>query len=168
MFNINFTYLINLLLPPNLRKPKQVAWLSVLLSYLQKIYESFVQFKIDKLYEINFTGQVMYLEKKLQTFFNNSGIVIDDGYFVNNLYLYNSAEIALPVFFSNQIEELDEQFYINYLYNNSEYSNSPHFIVKIPQLFYDSFTNEMFIQLDKIINYYKLVDKKYIVIPYNI
>jgi len=157
MFDINFTYLINLILPPNLRKPKQIAWLSVLLSYLKKIYENFVLFRIDKLYDINFTGQIMYLEKKLQDTFNIPDLFISDGYIVDNVYLHNLSENALPIFFYNESEEEAEI----YLYNSSEHISSQSFIINIPEDDYNNLTSDDLSKLNKIVNYYKLVDKQY-------
>ena len=162
MFNINFTYLIQLLLPPNLRKSKLIAWLQVIVSYLKKIYDSFILFRIDKLYEINFTGQIMYIEKKLQDVFEIDDLFISDGLFLENLFLSNISEGEFPVYMSN-ISENDETIY---LANIQEYYENADFIINIPLAFYNNLTSDDFAKMNKIIDYYKLVEKTYTIQSY--
>ncbi len=165
MFNINFTYLINLLLPPVLRTEKQTAWLEVITYFLKVIYENFMSFRINKLYDINFTGQVMYLEKKLQTVFNNNGIYIADALFLEDIYFTNIQEGEFPVYISN-IAENEETVY---LHNISELSVGVDvdFYVYVPYVLYSSMDIYDFAKMNKIINYYKLVDKQYLIKSYN-
>jgi len=162
MFNINFKYLINLLIPPVLRTEKQIAWLEVITYYLKIIYENFILFRINKLYDINFTGQTMYLEKKLQDIFKIPDLYISDGFFVEDTYLSNIHEGNLPVYISN-ISENEETIIF---YNISEINNEFDFVVNIHLSDYLSLSNEDFFKMNKIINYYKLVDKRYKIISY--
>lgn len=159
MFKINLTYLINILLPPSLRKQTQISWLKVLLSYFQTIYDIFLTYRYEKLYDINFSGQTMYLEKKLQDTFNCSAIFISDGYIIENTILYNKNELSIPTFFYNQSENLANI----YMYNEIEQLSFQNFVINIPLLDYENFTEAEFSRLDKIVNYYKLADKNYII-----
>lgn len=158
MFNIDFIYLIQLLLPVYLRKPKQIAWLRLILSFIERIYNEFIQFKAVKLYDINFTGQLMYLEKKLQDTFNCSGIYISDGIVLFPFYLSNKAVGNLPVYFANKSENFPV-----YLSNNIEFTESPDFIVNIPESCYNNYTENERKQINIILLYYKLFDKTNII-----
>lgn len=101
MFNVIFEYLRTILTPTRLRQPKTSAWLSIIISYLKNIYDNYVLFRTEKLYDINFTGQLMYLQKKLRDTFNCQGILIEDGTLILPLYLSNRNENNLPVFIGN-------------------------------------------------------------------
>ncbi|MCF6184352.1 MAG: hypothetical protein L3J56_06945, partial [Bacteroidales bacterium] len=101
MFNVIFEYLRTILTPTRLRQTKLLAWLSLIISYLKKIYEKYISFRTHKLYDINFTGQLMYLQKKLRDAFSCQGIVIEDGTLILPLYLSNQNENNLPVYIGN-------------------------------------------------------------------
>ena len=101
MFDIDFRYIVTILLPTRLRKGKWVAWLRVIVSYLKIIYTEFKIYRNKKLSEINFTGQVMYLEKLLQDKFSCSGIYISDGILSFPTFLSNKEEGRASVFFGN-------------------------------------------------------------------
>jgi hypothetical protein len=102
MFNIDFRALIQLLLPVGWRKPKHIVWLSLILSAIKGIYNEFLAFRTSKLYDINFTGQVIYIEKKLNDLFATTGIYIADVTFYPKLYLNNKIEDFLPIYFGNK------------------------------------------------------------------
>ncbi len=157
MFNINFNYVIQIILPVYLRLEKQIAWLKVITFYLRKIYEEFVVFRTLKLYNINFTGQVMYLEKKLQDTFNCPLLSISDGVVVLPFYLFNKSERKLPVYFYNKSENKPPI----YLFNESEYSHQSDFIVNIPIACYNLLTTDEINKLHSIVRYYLTFGKKY-------
>ena len=121
MYNIDFRYLITILLAVILRKPRQIAWIRLLLSHLNSIYKLFKTFRNNIQADIIFTGQVMYLEKKLQIEICD-GITVTDGYQNIPVYLSNIEEANAPVFFGNlwelgviyQVD--DEIIYLNYWY----------------------------------------------------
>ena len=123
MFKINFEYLITILLPTRLRKSKMIAWLRVLLSNIQSVYVDYIAYRELQLYDANFTGQVMYLEKKLQDTFNCPGIYIRDGAITLPVYLSNTDEGNLPQYFGN-LFVLGESYnpYDEIIYNNTWYS----------------------------------------------
>lgn len=159
MFNINFIYLLLITLPTRLRNARIVAYMRVALSWLRQIYNAFVSFRSLMLYDINFTGQTMYLEKKLRDTFGCNGIVITDGTLTVSNYLYNNADSQLPLYLYNESENQPL-----YLYNNSELSSQNDFIVKIPTSCYSAMTDFEFIQMRTIIEFYKLAQKKYTLI----
>ncbi len=101
MFDIDFRYLVTILLPTKLRKERLIAFLRLINSHLKQIYSEFKNYRNLKLYDINFTGQVMYIEKKLQDMFSCSGIYIADGELIQPVYLSNIDEAHTPVYFGN-------------------------------------------------------------------
>lgn len=122
MFDIDFRYIITILLPYRLRQSKMIAWLQVIVSYLKVIYTDFKLYRSNKLYEINFTGQVMYLEKTLQDALGCPDVYISDGILTLPLFLSNKDEGRAPVYFGNQfilgtIYQEDEEV----IYNNTWY-----------------------------------------------
>lgn len=133
MFNIIYTYLIAILTPTRLRQPKLLAFLRLIMSFSNSIYNEYVEYRTLKLYLINFTGQTMYLEKLLQDEFNCAGIFISDSYLVLPLYLFNTDEPYLPVYAGNYYIEGtiyqsgDDIIYNNYWYhyNSTGNGNTP-------------------------------------------
>ncbi len=99
---INWSRGILMLIPPLLRKSKQVVWLNVLLTPLKNVYD-------DTLYKMQHNGQVVYLEKVLNELFNpgrkyrpdrfatnkaNAGLIfIEDAHRPEVQYLYTHKEI---------------------------------------------------------------------------
>ncbi len=200
MFDVLFSYLRDILTPTRLRQAKMLAWLSLITSQLSKIYDKYVLFRNLKLNEINFTGQLIYLQKKLRDTFNCQGIVIDDGLLTLPFYLSNTIENNLLVYIGNRFilgvnypvgtwlvfdgfwyEYINEGNGTNpdidnsakkrgkyefYLSNQSEITNQNDFVVKIPQVCYNNMTTDDFHKMRTIIEYYKLVNKQYTIIPY--
>lgn len=107
-----------------------VAWLQLILSHIKKNYINFLNYRKQKLYDINFTGQTHYLEKKLNETFSCQGIYIDDIVYIPRLYLHNKRENFLPVFFGNKwqadvnYKNGDEIVYENYWYKYIGDSNN--------------------------------------------
>ncbi len=157
MFNIIFRYIILNLLPIQLRKPRNIAWLSLIMSYLKSIYDDFVVYRTSMLYDINFTGQTCYLEKKLRDIFNIQGLYISDGIYLEPTYLSNRSEGNLPVFINNSSEN-ENIFFLN---NLIEFSMGTDFFVNIPAADYDAMTGESLSRMATIINYYLVFGKNY-------
>lgn len=101
MFNVLFAYLVRNLLPTRLRQSRIIAYAKLLISYIDKIYNEYVAYRTIKLYDINFTGQVMYLQKRIRDTFDCQGILIEDGVLSLPFYLSNKDELNLPVFTGN-------------------------------------------------------------------
>lgn len=162
MFNINFTYLIMNLIPPILRRTKQVAWLQVITSYLLIIYNAYIVYRNQTVQYQNFTGQVIYLEKRLNDYFDTFGIFISDGEILEQNYIYNFVEDALPDTLFNFSENKPDYF----LFNGKEYDTSPDFIVNIRSNFYNQMTETKINEMINLINYYLVFGKKFIINPY--
>lgn len=94
MFQINWSSLINQNLPTLLRKPLRITWLSLLVSEVETLYNSFVAYRTNELYWLKLSGQKVYMEKMLNDTFDDSlrRIYIDTLNDDNGLYLYLDAE----------------------------------------------------------------------------
>ncbi len=136
-----------MLLPPLLRKQKQVVWLKVLTKPLKSLYE-------DTLYKMQHNGQVMYLEKVLNELFNPGVvykysasitdkmrlgyIVIEDAHRPRVQYLYTHKEIkekrGEPIYVTNNGEFLKYQLESrNFLYLSgaSDFNSTEFFSFRI-------------------------------------
>jgi len=132
MYNFEFIYLINNLLPHFLRKEKMLAWLVVLLKPVMLLYNEFLDYRAEKLYESQITGQVISLEKMLNDAFpeDNTGAVPiyitdsveqEDNVLMYNasesdslIWIFNNAEIAEPdTFLFNAAEAQSYDFFVN-------------------------------------------------------
>jgi len=159
MFNIDFNNIIQLMLPPFLRKPKNIEWLKALVKPVIDLYIIFYAYRTQTLYSLCITGQVIYLEKLLNDKFNNGnvGIYIADGSYNNAPFLYNTAEARPDTFIYKTSEGKPDLF----LYNTAEYMIGNDFIVMVPvAITFDS--NEM----KSLINLYKLAGKQYSIQTY--
>lgn len=68
------------LLPVKLRQPRLIALLNALISPIENLYARFINYKKSIEYELTITGQVCYLQKLMNDFFDysNRRIVIED------------------------------------------------------------------------------------------
>jgi hypothetical protein len=96
MYNylINWTYTINYLLPLKKRKAARIQFIKVLISAMKARYESLLSIRTTTLYDLSFTGQVIYLEKRLNDQWDavNKGIYIDHPQIVLRDFIYNKVE----------------------------------------------------------------------------
>lgn len=200
MFNIDFDNLITFLLPGSWRKPKFIAWLKLIISQIKAIYDEFYAFRIQMLYIINFTGQIIYLEKKLNDTFDCEGIYIENLQYSKKIFLFNKGENFLPVYTGNLFVEGIYYSSGNWvIYENNWYSyfglgngGTPNldpnasyrgeietmigsadsdfyffdFTVFVPLDVYNSMNSDERNKLKKIIEYYKLVEMRYIIQTY--
>lgn len=97
-YSWNLDRFVTYMLPSFLRKGRQVAWLKVLLSPVDTLNNDLVQFNADTRYALNFTGQVISLERLLNDKFDNTlrRIFISDG---NNteVFLGRTGSNNLPI-----------------------------------------------------------------------
>ena len=162
MFSVNFKNIINQNLPPKTGDDVQItkSWLYSLIQPIIELYAIFSSYRIQALYTLSFTGQVIYLEKLLNDTFNNGGteIFIEDGILKIAPFLFNTAEDADPFYVFNTAETNEENLY---LYNTAEYTGNLDFIVKVPTaLVFDEN------QMKSLINKYKLAGKNYTIQTY--
>lgn len=162
MFSVNFKNIIDQNLPPKTGTdtPITKAWLYSLIQPIIELYAIFSSYRIQAIYMLSFTGQVIYLEKLLNDTFNNGGteIFIEDGILKIAPFLFNTAEDADPFYVFNTAETNEENLY---LYNTAEYTGNLDFIVKVPTaLVFDEN------QMKSLINKYKLAGKNYTIQTY--
>lgn len=166
MFNINFNILVEQLTPSFLRYPKMLAWVKCLVVPVNYLYLELQSYRLVTLKKIEYTGQIIYLEKLL----NDAYITIDTPYpiFIEDVanieyfYLSNKIEGLPPVCISNK----DENNTPVYIGNATEYITNCEFIVKIPQFVYDALTTADLNQMKTLINFYKIAGKRFIIQSY--
>jgi hypothetical protein len=113
VYDINFGKLVEWLVPPILRRPKMVAWLAALVSPVTKLYQQFLRYRAQKLYELAITPQVCYLERLLNDKYDfiERRIRIEDGldklptfYFVRGelkpVHMYRRSEDAPTILYT--------------------------------------------------------------------
>lgn len=148
-FKNNIKKAVVWLMATYLRRSKHIAWLQACVApliYLQDV----------TLYKMQHNGQVVYLEKVLNEWFEVEGynpnlhreskkVYIVDAYYAKRQYIYQNYE-EKPIYLSK-----------TYIHKRSEYSAEYFdFVVMIPQGYR---YNEA--KLHALINYYKLAGKKY-------
>lgn len=70
MINIDIRKMTEQLLAPFLRKPNRISWLNSLLSPIKSMWDSYVKWRADKLYEAHVTPQVISIEAYLNRLFD--------------------------------------------------------------------------------------------------
>lgn len=154
----DFTKLVTYLLPSFLRKDRLIGWLKALCAPSDTLHTQFITFVSDKIYEQNFTGQVISLERLLNDQFDSSlrRIYITDG---------NREEIFIFNGDGTGFAEGNESYFFNgtgvdevYVFNGEDSSLLYDFVVNVPvSLVYDS------AKFNALIIKYKLAGKKYII-----
>jgi hypothetical protein len=107
---------------------------------------------------LQFTGQVIYLEKLLNVTYNSTAIYIDDVANIAYLYIANKDE-GCPLYISNESENNAPV----YIANKSEYLTDYHFKVKIPLTLYNSLGVSGLDKMKALINNYRIAGKKFII-----
>ena len=148
---------MEILIPPILRNGKLRAWLKLISLQIREIYKEFIDKRTRWKYDINFTGQLNYLERKLQEIFNCNNIKILDGELIQISYLAFQSESYLPVYTSFISEEEPT---LTLLFQ-SELGQNADFIVYVST---GCLNSEQIEQLKKIIKKYKFFEKQYKII----
>jgi hypothetical protein len=155
MITINWTNFIQTELPRNLRTVINFQWLMFLLAPAIRIYNELVDFFNDVRYRMSFNGQVMYLEKLLNTVFDPSDeqIFIEDGP-ITETYIFNENELNEETYLYNEVESPESEVY---LYNEDEsLGDEVGFVIHVPAALD---VNEP--QLMALVNGYKLAGMSY-------
>lgn len=156
-YRINWDRLVVLQLPTILRQSKMVAFLLALIEPLKELYQEFLLFRLDQLYEAEINGQVINLERVLNDIFDpvERRIYISDGEtfdppvfyeeFKNLPVIFNAiTDSENPVFFAN--DKIDERITFN-------------FYVHVPE---DVFTDK--IRVKSVVNRYRAYGRIYDVV----
>lgn len=154
MLLIDFYFLVQILLPAFLRKTITINLILVFISPIDKMKTDFYTFFNAKKYELNFNGQVIYLEHLLNDKFDSSlrRIYIDDLEQLPEYYLSNQEESNEINYLFNQSEGETP----TYIYNQEEYDLDNDFTIYMPSgLVFD----EMY--LKALVNQYKTASKRF-------
>lgn len=107
MFNIDFTKLVNDLLPWFLSTPRMKSWLMSLAAPVITLHAIFLNYRDSTIFSVGTTGMVLSLENMLNVVYNPGAlyphIYISDAERKDKCYLYNTAE-GRPFRFHNKSE----------------------------------------------------------------
>ena len=108
-YNVNWFNLLVANVPTNYRKVLRVKWLILLLFQVRKLHASILLYIQLKRYDLNHTGQVIYLEKVLNDSFDpiDRRIFISDGNFADRVFLYHRPQ-ATQVLFYHRWKEFED------------------------------------------------------------
>lgn len=149
MFNIDFDKFLLQLLPSFLRKQKRVALLKSLIYPVRKMDEQFMQYRNDKLYELNHNGQRFSIENVLNDRFDpvQRRIYNTDGYTKDRLYIYGTTE-AKPVYLPT------------YIYGSDDYADTGvDTIVWVPNAI--AITVDEMVEMKALIDKYRISSKRF-------
>jgi len=157
IYNINFTRLINWLVPPRLRREKLLNWLKVLVSQIQTLYNAWKSYHDDVDYRTGLNGQVCRLEGVLNDAFDpelRRINITDTNEYLVNLTHTDEAQDPLPLYMPDTGYNDD----IVVIHDDSSYANSGYdFNVNMPV---NLNTNDEY-RLKSILSTYKLASKRY-------
>ena len=102
IYNIIYSKLTTWLTPAILRKTKFLAWVAILITAVQFIYQNLLRFRTQKLYELAITPQVCYLQKLLNDRYDyvQRRIVITDAIDQSPIYFFVRSEIKQKYFYA--------------------------------------------------------------------
>lgn len=158
IFDINFNRWAILLLPTELREPKMIAWVKVLVSPIVSLHYKFIQNRNKDLYRLSHNGQVCYLRKALNDAFDSTQrrIKITDGNRYAPQYIYTDGE-RKPKFLGTM-----------YLRDNLVYDDTGvDFLVLLPLDVWNSYKTEIgigqyrFYDIEALVDFYRLASKRY-------
>lgn len=142
---------------PRLRKTFTVELLKSLASPLARTFSSFYSFFNETKYDLQFNGQVIYLEHILNDKFDD----VDRGIYITDMFqtfegcvLFNEIEQNEETIIYNEIEDSGEGYVL--LYTELEESTWPDFIVNVP-----SAVNFEDVKMKAYLNKYKISGKQY-------
>lgn len=155
MYKIDYTRLVDWLVPTILRRNVLLLFSYALINPIRKLYVDFTRFKSDSEYRLNHNSQVCYLEKILNDRFDpgTKRIIIVDGWRFSQLYIYNETEG------SHKAVILGTQ----YIRPSTDFADTGvDFIVKLPS---DVTLKESELyEMKTLLNAYKLAGKRYKII----
>lgn len=129
IYDIDFEKLQQWLIPGYLRKSRLAAFVKVVTSGVVFLYQDFLRFRKQKLYELMITPQVCYLERLLNDRFDftQRRIRIVDGLDKPPFYIYQQAELK-PKYLRSSSENAPK-----WIYTGGESGNlQDDFVVLVP------------------------------------
>lgn len=156
-YRIDINGLIKLLVKFSLRKPKRLAGLNALTYPIVILWNGFLKFLQDKVYELNKTSQVVHIEAVLNDRWDAGlrRIYLTDGDSVEPLYIYRVAESKpAPIIYQDAEGEPAP-----YIYTDNELNAvTIDFIIHVPVFI--TFDEE---EMKALVNKYRLPGKAYII-----
>ncbi len=106
MYNVNWLLLLAQNTFIGWIKPLRLIWANVFIAPVRVLYNTFLQYRLDALYKLNFNGQIIYLEHVLNDRFDNigRGIYIDNVADQHRMYWYNAGEGRDAVYVYNNYD----------------------------------------------------------------
>jgi hypothetical protein len=103
MYNVNWTLFITQQIWPDRHYQNYLDWVTTLISPLVSLHQLFLVFKTETDTTALYTGQVIYLEKRLNDVFDNAlrRIYIDNSVDDINSYLFNRSETNTSYYLYN-------------------------------------------------------------------
>ena len=187
MYNVVWTYLISWLLPWFLNLTDHNQWLAAITKPIRDLYNDFIAFKDETLYELNITGQVIYLEMLLNDKFNgstpawiwngtdftytpntpNAIYILDNPNRINPFWLWTRAEGRPPVSLRTRAEVTADPSLSLFLYSRAEYNQQADFVVYVPSALANVTTDTVFVtQMKGWLNKYKQAGARYKIVNY--
>lgn len=153
MYNIIVERIVKLLLPPILRKERNIAFLSIPFNIIKSIITELKTFRDKNEYFSRFNSQTIYLQHFLNDNFDSRW---------RRIYIKNVSNIFYNYFYY-KAENISENYFFRisenipyYLKKEEEYNSNVDFIVFIP-----ASANININQLKSYIEYYKVAGKLY-------
>ena len=162
IYNVDFVSVIQGNLETFLRKITRVNWLGSLVSPVVALYNVYLQFRTDKIYQMSHNSQVVYLEKVLNDKFDNSlrEIRVQNSALLEPVWHYDTQDNK-PVFYYDTADNKPVWFR-----NQADFYNyNSDFEVIIPVRLQPGTPEdvEKFETAVKLlVDYYKLYSKKYV------
>lgn len=135
---------------------KHTAWLKVLMRGIQTLHTSFLALISKTRYEMNITGQVIYLEHYLNDLFdaNDRRIFIDDGSPILAPFLFRKVENTPQIIYNKS--EGQNPFY---LYRKDDFLSQNDFVIMIPGAI--PITTDLENRIRAAVNRYKQAGSRY-------
>jgi hypothetical protein len=129
IYTIDYSKLVQWLLPSRLRTTARLAWLMCCVYPVQVIYQQFLTFKAAKDYQLLITPQVCFLQKMLNDRYDTNlrRIIITDGSDKPPTYIFTELELK-PVFIRQESEAAPV-----FIYTDGEAGTlTDDFVVEVP------------------------------------
>jgi len=163
IFNIDWLKIKLANIETFLRTTVRVQWLSSLTNPVEKLYNAYLQFRTEKLYQMSHNSQVVYLEKVLNDQFDNDlrEIRIQNSPLLEPVWHYDKQDNK-PVWYFDKQDNLPVWFRDQASFN--DYNSD--FEVIIPARLTPGTPEEVEkfeTEVKLLVDYYKLYSKKYII-----
>jgi hypothetical protein len=154
IYNIIYEKLERWLTPFVLRKAKMMAWIAIIITPAQYIYQDLLRFRKATLYSLSITPQVCMLQKLLNDKYDYSlrRIKIVDAFDYNPVYFFARPELKPTILFNRS--ENNPVYFFTRGESNTDLSND--FVVEVPKGL--SFN---LLEMTSLIQTYKLASKKF-------